>query len=103
MLKTFNDDLDLLKMVITGDESWMRGYDIETKIQSSQWRSLEEPIPKKALQIQSNGKVLLTVVFDFNAVVHHEFLPQGHTFDKEYYLEIMLRLHEAIPQKRIEL
>ena len=39
MLKTFNDDPDLLKMVITGDESWMYGYDIETKAQSSQWKS----------------------------------------------------------------
>ena len=35
MLTTFNDDLDLLKKVITGDESWVYGYDIETKAQSS--------------------------------------------------------------------
>ena len=31
MLTTFNDDPDLLKKVITGDESWVYGYDIETK------------------------------------------------------------------------
>ena len=33
MLATFNDDSDLLKKVITGDESWVYGYDIETKAQ----------------------------------------------------------------------
>ena len=30
-----HDDPDLLKKVITGDESWVYGYDIETKAQSS--------------------------------------------------------------------
>ena len=39
MLTTFNDDPDLLKKVITGDESWVCGYDIETKDQSSQWKA----------------------------------------------------------------
>ena len=34
MLKTFNHDPDFLKKVITGDESWVYGYDIETKAQS---------------------------------------------------------------------
>ena len=36
MLVTFNVDPGLLQMVITGDESWMYGYEIETKAQSSQ-------------------------------------------------------------------
>ena len=34
MLATFNDDSDLLKNVITGDESRVHVYDIETKAQS---------------------------------------------------------------------
>ena len=35
MLMTFNDDPDLLKNVITGDEVWLYGYNIEIKAQSS--------------------------------------------------------------------
>ena len=31
MLMMFNGDTDLLKKFITGDESWLYGYDIETK------------------------------------------------------------------------
>ena len=58
MLNDVNDDPDLLKRVITGDESW------------------------------SNVKVLLTVFFDYHGVVHQEFLPQGLTVNKEYYLEV---------------
>ena len=38
MLTTFNDDLNLPKKVITGDESCEYGYDIETKAQASQWK-----------------------------------------------------------------
>ena len=35
LLNIVNDNPDFLKRVITGDESWMYGYDIETKAQSS--------------------------------------------------------------------
>jgi len=100
MLNDVNDDPDLLKKVITGDETWVYGYDVETKAQSSQWKQSDEPRPKKARQVRSNVKVLLTVFFDYNGVVHHEFLPQGRTVNKEYYLEVMRRLRDAIRKKR---
>ena len=35
--------------------------------------------------------------------MHQEFLPQGRTVNKEYYLEVMRRLREAIRKKRPEL
>ena len=35
MLRTFNYDPDLLKKVITGNESWVYGYEIEPRAQSS--------------------------------------------------------------------
>ena len=98
MLTTFNDDPDLLKKVITGDESWVYGYGSEVKAQSYQLRR-----PKKAGQVRSNVKVLLTVFLDWNGVVHHEFLPQGRTVKKEYNLEVMSWLREAIRLKRKEL
>ena len=46
---TFNDDLDLLKKIITGDESWVYGCDIETKAQSSRFATIEE-IKEKSKQ-----------------------------------------------------
>ena len=99
---TIFSDILLIK-VITGDESWVYGYDVETKAQSSQWRHTESPGPKKARQVRSNVKVLLTVLFDYHGVVHQEFLPQGRTVNKEYYLEVMCRLREAIRKKCREL
>ena len=102
MLTTFNDHPDLLKKVITGDDSYVHDHDIETKALSSQWKRPVEPRPKKARQVRSNVNVLLTVFFNCNGVVDHEFLSQGRTINKEYYLEVMRRLREAICQKRTE-
>ncbi|XP_046964592.1 uncharacterized protein LOC124533404 [Vanessa cardui] len=103
LLNDVNNDPDLLKRVITGDETWVHGYDVETKAQSSEWKRPDEPRPKKARQARSNVKVLLTVFFDYNGVVHHEFLPTGRTINKEYYKEVMQHLREAIRLKRSEL
>ena len=62
-----------------------------------------EPRPKKACRVRSNVKVLLTVFFDCNGMVHHEFLPQGITVNKEHCLEVISRLRTAFCQKRTEL
>ncbi|UYV77594.1 hypothetical protein LAZ67_15001657 [Cordylochernes scorpioides] len=103
MLVSVRDDPNLLQRVITGDEAWVYGYDVETNAQSSQWKLPHEPRPKKARQVRSNVKVLLTVFFDCRGVVHHKFLPQGRTVNKEYYLQVMRNLREAIRQKRPDL
>ena len=42
MARAFNDDGDLLKKVITGNKSWVYGYDIKTKAQSSCFATIEE-------------------------------------------------------------
>ena len=34
--------------VITGDESWILDYDLETKRQSREWHTANSPRPKKA-------------------------------------------------------
>ena len=78
MLATFNDDSDLLKRVIT-DDKLCPIILIEASRRS----------PKITHKVRSNVKVLLTVFFDCNGMVPHEFLPQGHTVNKNYYLEVM--------------
>ena len=55
---------------------------------------------KKARQVRSHVKVMLTVFFYSESVIHYEFLPQGRTVNKEYYLEVMQRLREAVRKKK---
>jgi hypothetical protein len=56
-----NANENFLKNAITGDETWVYGYDVETKVQSSQWMGKLSPRPKKARQSRSNMKVMLIV------------------------------------------
>jgi hypothetical protein len=42
-----NKDPTFISKIITGDKSWIYGYDPETKQQSSQWKSPQSPRAKK--------------------------------------------------------
>ena len=100
MLDLANHDPEFINIFITGDETWVYGYNPETKFQSSQWKHPELPRPKKARQARSNVKVMLTCFFDFRGIVHHEYAPEGQTINKEYYLQVLRRLREAVRRKR---
>jgi len=45
---------------------------------------------------------MLTIFFDSRGVVHHKYAPQGQKINKEYYLEILRRLRDAVRSKRPE-
>jgi transposase len=79
------------------------GYDPETKEQLSQWKNSSSSRPKKAQWVRSEVKVLLTVFFDYRGIVHHSYAPEGQTINKEYYLEVMHHLHDAVRRKRPDL
>jgi len=71
------DDPSFISNITTGDETWVYGYDPETKQQSSQWKLPNSPRPKKARRVRNNAKSMLIVVFDIPGIVHKEFVPPG--------------------------
>ncbi|GFX97127.1 uncharacterized protein TNCV_556171 [Trichonephila clavipes] len=75
LFQSASDDPEFLKLIITGNESYVYGYDPETKQQSSQWKTP-------------------------GGIVHHEYAPQGQTGNKEFYLDVMRILREAVRRKR---
>ncbi|KMQ87532.1 mariner mos1 transposase [Lasius niger] len=103
MIFRASTDPTFMKRIITGDETWVYEYDMQTSQQSSEWRFENEPKPKRPRQSRSKIKVMLTVFFDYRGVVHSEFLPEGQTVNKEYYLGVMRRLRENIRRKRPDL
>ncbi|CAI6344606.1 unnamed protein product [Macrosiphum euphorbiae] len=94
------NDPGFIKNVITGDETWVYGYDIETKRQSSQWKSVTSPRPKKARQVRSNVKTMLITFFDIKGLIYYEFVPTGQTVNQTYYKEVLIKLREKIRKKR---
>jgi len=103
LLSNANGNENFLKNIITGDETCVYGYDVETKMQSSQWMGKGSPRPKKAWMSRSEIKVLLVVFFDWKDIVHHEFVPCGQMVDKQLYQEVLVRLRDAVRRKRPEL
>jgi len=48
-------------------------------------------------------KVMLLVFFDWQGIIHHEFVPRGQTVNKEFYVAVLKRLREAVRRKRPQL
>jgi len=72
------EDVQFLKNIVTGDESWVYGYDPETKQQSSQWKGSLSQRPK-GRQVRSKTKVMSLAFFDSEGIVHHEYAPDRQT------------------------
>jgi len=77
-----NADENFLKNVILGDETWVYGYDVETKDQSSQWMGKLSPRSKKSTSgsLKCEGEV--DSFFYWKGIVHYKFVPCGEAVNK---------------------
>ena len=94
---------DFLEQVITGDETWVFEYDLETKRQSSEWHTNESPRPKKARMSKSKMKSMLIVFLDSKGVVHKEFIPPGQTVNAAFYVKVLKQLKKRVTRARLEI
>jgi len=91
-----NANENFLKNVITGDETWVYGYDAETKEQSSQWMGKLSPRPKKNMSGSLKREGDVDSFFYLKGIVHYEFVPCGEAVSKEFYLNVLKHLREAV-------
>jgi len=68
LLANVNGNKNFLIYIITGDETWIYGCDVETKMQSSQWMRKGSPRSKKARMSRSKIKVMFGAFFDGKAL-----------------------------------
>ncbi|UYV70913.1 K02A2.6-like [Cordylochernes scorpioides] len=59
MLKMVEENPNWKEKVITGDETWVYGYDPETKHQSMEWKGKDEPRTKKSRLCKSKKQSLI--------------------------------------------
>jgi hypothetical protein len=81
------DDVIFLSRVITGVESWIYGYDPETKQQPYSWKYSKSPRLKYAWHVKSKYKSAL--FFDIKGIVHEKFILAGETVDSTCYFGIL--------------
>ncbi len=102
-LELFREDPALLSKVVTGDESYFPVFDVETKIATMQWKTPQEPRPKKALRNRSEKKSMLTCFFDEKGSTLAEFRPTGDAVTAENYVALFKRLMERLCRKHPDL
>ena len=68
--------------------------------QIKEWKRPDEPRPRKACQSRSHVKSMLIIFFDCKDVVRYEYAPRGQKINKEYYVEVLKRLRDAVRKKR---
>jgi hypothetical protein len=78
-LLQYADGEDMLNTIVTGDVSWVRYYQPESKLASLQWKHPSSPSTKeiKVTNTPSAGKVMLTVFRNSQGVMLAHFQKHG--------------------------
>ena len=101
LLARYTDEGEaFLRRIVTGDETWVHHYDPENKRQSKEYRHTGSPSPKKFKVVSSAKKVLMTVFWDCDGLIHMEFLEQGSTINSERYIETLRKLRARLSRVR---
>jgi hypothetical protein len=88
----------MMYSIINSDETCVYGYDVEMKMQSSQWVVKNSQKLKRG-QVECESHVD-GFFFDMKGLMHHEFLRQGQTVNRWYYLEVLKRLRVNVRRQR---
>ncbi|UYV78645.1 hypothetical protein LAZ67_16002263 [Cordylochernes scorpioides] len=80
------DNLNMIKLTITGDEIWCFLFDPQAKKQSLEWHTPNPPRRKKVCLDKSKGKVLVKMFIDYQELVYYEFIREGNTINKQWKL-----------------
>ena len=85
LLVNANGNENFLNNNTKGDEMWVYGFHVETKIQSSQWVGKGSPRPKKSTDKSVKDQGDVGCVFLLKDIVHHEFVLCGQMVNKQLY------------------
>jgi len=74
LFATAGSDPDFFKEIVTGDDTWCFAYDQTTKRHSAVWIGETLPRLKKLWFQKSCVKTMLVIFFDWQDIIHKEFL-----------------------------
>jgi len=100
LIATADSVPDFFKKIVTGNETWCFAYDPTTKRQSASWLGETSPRPKKSEISEVSCEEHVGELFDWQGVIHKEFVPEGETINAVYYKGVMERLLNRIRRVR---
>ena len=78
--------MDFKRRFITVDVTWIHHFTPEIKEHPKHWTEAGGSEPKKAKTVQSAGKVMASVFWDYKGILLIDYLQKGKTINSEYYL-----------------
>ena len=88
LLRKFSQSgIGFLDRTITTDETWFHYYDPE-KQQSSQWKNIDSPRPKKTKVTKSLEKNIFILFMDRKGMILTHAVPRGQTVNADYYCKV---------------
>ncbi|KAI6658414.1 Transposase [Oopsacas minuta] len=101
LLKYSKKDSRRWSEVITGDETWIYYYDIQSKQQSSKWIFEDEQPDTIPKQTRAVGKRTFAVFFSTRGIIEYVMLPEKHTVTATWYTENCLpQVFQAVERLR---
>jgi len=95
-----NETDPFLKRIITGDEKWVVYSNI---IRKRSWCKHDEAAQTTLKAELHQKKIMLSIWWDYKGVVYFELLPRNQTINSDVYCQQLMKLDEAIKEKRPEL
>lgn len=89
-----------LDRLIMGDEKWITYDNI---VRKRSWSRREEGAAMVAKSTFTQNRVMLCIWWDCKGIVNNELLPPGETVSSDLYCQQLIRLQQAIEEKRPEL
>ena len=100
LLEVYNaNPEDFHTRLVTGDETWLHHWDLDTKKESMQWKYPGLPLPMKFRTQPSASKVMATVFWDSIGIILIDYKPAGTSITGEYYANVIKQLRVAIKEK----
>ena len=100
LIECHKSDKSFLSRIVTGDETWIRHYEPESKRSSMEWRHPMSPRVKKFKSQRSAGKSMATVFWDIEGVILTDFMPKGTTVNSDVYVDTLRKLKARLRRVR---
>jgi len=89
LVRWYEEDPSILERTVTGDETRVHHYDLESKRQSMEWRHPSSPAHKKFKRQPSAKKAMLTLFWDMHGPILVHFQEHGQTVNSANYCAML--------------
>lgn len=92
-----------LYRIVAIDETWVRDFEPELKLQSNEWRGQRSPRPNKFRRAQSKVKQMMIFAYDHHGIIMTDRVPCGRSVTAMYYREFIQKLNRKMHKTRPQL